>query len=1108
MKHFYIVLIIILLLPISAFNQVKNKGIPYIINYSREEYNAAAQNWSITQDKRGVMYFANALGVLEFDGQKWQLIPVNDTRVFSLAINTKGRIFVGSNDEFGYLAPDSIGRLSYVSLVQKIEKQEDKSFDVIGKILISKDKTYFVARGAIYEYFNNKIKTIKYENLKQVFDVNDRIFIRIKGKGLSEYKDGKIIKLNGGEKFSNSIISAILPYGKELLIVSYNYSDGLFLFNDKQIYSIDTQKYEYLEQQKVTSAIKLNDDNYALGLFSAGLIVIDKTGKVIQHYNTNTGLQNDKVLKVFQDKRSNIWLTLANGISTVFTSLPISLFDNKYNLNNTTYSSILFEDRLYIGNSAGIFYKEWSDFENHLNNIETFNQIGEPLEIWDLDTMNGCLLCATKGINVIKDGKIDRIKLEDNANTFWQFLKISNQQNYILAGTSTGLVLLEYKYNNKKSNKNKKNVNVGKWIFKHNIKGFSEKCRHIQIDAKNNIWFSDEKKGICKLILNEKLDSVSVEWYGTEKGISDIENNNIFKVDGQILIGSNTGIYKYDNENDKFILEKKLNEILGKDVRITLLIEDKTGNLWFKQERKVDNTNTLVFELGQLIKQKNGSFYLNKTPFYKFRNKIYSILPLNNNEILIGTEKGFIHYDSKVSKDYYKPYNALIKKVEFITNDSLIFDGSYIDSIGYVSLTQPAIQELKIPYNFNDIRFTFSSPYFDEPKNIKFKFFLEGNDDDWTDWKSKNFKEYSNLAEGDYVFHVIAKNIYEVESIEATYSFTIKPPWYRTIWAIILYFIALVLLIFGIVRLSVRRLRKQKEYLEQLVKERTKKIQMQNAELNQQKEEIEAQRDLLFEINEQIKAKNKSITASINYAKRIQEAMLPLKEKISQALTDNFILLKPRDIVSGDFYWYAEKNGKIIITAVDCTGHGVPGAFMSMIGSEILTTIVNQGVVKPSEILELKNKYIQNALKQDQTDNQDGMDMALCTIDKINKTVEYSGAKNPLIYIQNNELFLIKADSQSIGGRKTDNDKPFTNHVISYAEHVTYFYIFSDGYQDQFGGPSNRKYMIKRMKEIIFENYQKTLKEQEKVLNYSIENWMKDVEQTDDILVIGFRLEP
>ena len=381
------------------------------------------------------------------------------------------------------------------------------------------------------------------------------------------------------------------------------------------------------------------------------------------------------------------------------------------------------------------------------------------------------------------------------------------------------------------------------------------------------------------------------------------------------------------------------------------------------------------------------------------------------------------------------------------------------------------------------------------------------------------------------------QNIYDIESEEAIYTFTIKPPWYQTLWAYIGYGILIILIVWGIVRLSVRRLRLQKEHLEQLVKERTIEITIKNTELEQQKEEImaqrdeieaqrdelsatnaelgekniqiEAQRDKLSQTNKIIEEKNKNITASITYAKRIQEAMLPLREKINQALDENFILFKPRDIVSGDFYWFATKNDKIIYTAVDCTGHGVPGAFMSMIGSEILTTIVSQGITTPAEILDNKNKYVRKALKQEQTENQDGMDMSLCTIDKKTKTVEWAGAKNPMIYIQNNEMFHLKGDPQSIGGHQmTKAEKKFTNYLVSYADATTYFYTFTDGFQDQFGGDKNRKFMVKRLKEIIFEIHQKPMEEQQKILDWYIEDWMKNVDQTDDILVVGFKLSP
>ncbi len=235
--------------------------------------------------------------------------------------------------------------------------------------------------------------------------------------------------------------------------------------------------------------------------------------------------------------------------------------------------------------------------------------------------------------------------------------------------------------------------------------------------------------------------------------------------------------------------------------------------------------------------------------------------------------------------------------------------------------------------------------------------------------------------------------------------------------------------------------------------------------------------------------------------------MLPFVDRIKTEIEDFFVLYKPRDIVSGDFYWFAKRGDKIVISAVDCTGHGVPGAFMSMIGSEILTTVVKlRGITEPDKILELKNSYVQSALKQKQTENQDGMDMAICTIDIKNRVLEYAGARNPLIYIRDGKLFQVKADKYSIGGYQSADEEPkFTKHIIP-LESSTMFYIFSDGYQDQFGGPKERKFMIKRLKDLLLDIHDKPVKEQKIILNATIEKWMINSEQTDDILVVGFRI--
>lgn len=255
----------------------------------------------------------------------------------------------------------------------------------------------------------------------------------------------------------------------------------------------------------------------------------------------------------------------------------------------------------------------------------------------------------------------------------------------------------------------------------------------------------------------------------------------------------------------------------------------------------------------------------------------------------------------------------------------------------------------------------------------------------------------------------------------------------------------------------------------------------------------------------EIEHKNINLTASIVYAKRIQDAMLSDVKKLNEILDDAFILFKPKDIVSGDFYWFGQKDDKFILAAIDCTGHGVPGAFMSMLGNSFLNQIVfNWGITSPEIILDKLSSEVQNALKQAETNNQDGMDMAICTIDLKTKSLEFAGAKNPLVYIKNGIAERIKGSRLPIG-ISYDKESSFEKHLIEAGE-PTCFYMFSDGYADQFGGPKASKFMIKKLQSLLVEIHKKPMETQKEILDKSICEWMKDEDQIDDILVIGFKM--
>lgn len=292
-----------------------------------------------------------------------------------------------------------------------------------------------------------------------------------------------------------------------------------------------------------------------------------------------------------------------------------------------------------------------------------------------------------------------------------------------------------------------------------------------------------------------------------------------------------------------------------------------------------------------------------------------------------------------------------------------------------------------------------------------------------------------------------------------------------------------------------KNLKEYSEDMEEKVRERT-------AEVVRQKEEIQKQGEQIAELYEQVKD-------SILYAKRIQEAILPSKEEIDSAIKQSMVLFRPKDIVSGDFYWFTEKEDRAIIAAADCTGHGVPGALMSMIGSSLLNEIVNEkGITEPAEILFALKQGVIKALNKHPSADQtkDGMDIALCSIPKKGNKVEYAGAYNPLWLIRDGEIIDFPGDRQPVGFFGDNLNTPYTNHSVEVLPGDS-LYMFSDGYADQFGGPTGKKFKYSQFKKLLLNIQEKPMEEQREILNTRIEEWMGDEEQIDDILIIGIKFE-
>jgi len=603
------------------------------------------------------------------------------------------------------------------------------------------------------------------------------------------------------------------------------------------------------------------------------------------------------------------------------------------------------------------------------------------------------------------------------------------------------------------------------------------------------------------------MKEATVKYFYEEDGLPANEKNIVLldPDSEEILLGTSNGFYRYNYFRDTLFRDTVHNSILPQGQNYIMAFhKDWEGDYWYSFE----NENSRWTEL---VARKNGNMLevIHEKPFQRLPNVSVDVFfsdPVQG--VWFGKSNDLYHFDKSFTRSDSLPFQALIRNVS-INNDSVLFGGTnFIEDGrgGYkIHLTQDEGTQPLIKYQFNNIEFHWAAPFFEEEDELKYSYMLEGFDKVWSEWNGVAFKEFTNLPYGPYTLNVKALNVYGDESLPASYSFTILRPWYAKYLAIFGYILLSGLVVYIIIKLYTRRLKQENIRLEGIIEERT-------AEIRKQKEEL---------------------TDSIEYASRIQRALLPPDRLMDQHNVDHFILFRPRDIVSGDFYWMGLKNGKLLIVAADCTGHGVPGAFMSMLGMTFLDEIVIKSeVTQTDQILEQLKEHVITSLKQSgksiEESTKDGMDLSMVSIDIGTHEIQFSGAYNPLymvrklkrgekaklnkgvelelprgsIHDDKNLLLQLRADQMPIG----ISEKTLPFNATTFKNEGYTIYMFSDGYLDQFGGPQGKKFMSKNFKKLILELQSVPMKEQGIALEKVLLGWMGEISQIDDILVMGLRI--
>jgi serine phosphatase RsbU (regulator of sigma subunit)/ligand-binding sensor domain-containing protein len=1034
-----------------------------IRNYTPKEYNGFTQNWDCVQDKRGVMYFGNSSNILEYDGKNWRKIPVAPgVAVRSLFIDSLGVIYVGAVGEFGFLAPQRDGKLIYRSLSANLPDSL-KQFADVWKIHGYKQSIVFQTSERLFFYKDKKMTIITPTNSYSTlsFIVGNNLYVRERQKGLMKLSDNnKMVLIKDGELFYDQPILGIIKYGSKKLILTGE--DGFYLMDEqnKNIEHLPTKIEKYLNSCGVLGLQWFNDSIIYINS-RAGLIFLNRKLEFQKIINKSEGLNDETLAQMFIDKQKELWLSTNNGISRVSINSPLYYYNNNSGFNGNIQAITIFKNQLFLGTTVGMFSAELNN-ENKpsfTGKLKFLPVEGTFFECWNFHEQDGKLLAATSdGVFEITGNRTKRVT-KPYANDVSASDKIKGR---FYISEKGGMRIMQ-------------NTSGSDFGLLHYFEFTADDIMTTTESPDSGpehttLWLTTRNSGIFKLDFDENYKHTISRYNAFDDVVK--EQVQVINKNNELYFCTAKGAFKYDQTKDK-----------GKQ---NCFVHTVPGFYTYDQQGVHLSYWDSITHLGK--RAMIGMHALEEIPYTFYQD--------NENVLWIGLTNELVRFDGSVNKNYRSKHSALIRKT-MIAKDSVLFHGTYsylLDSERVISDKQQKDQIETLPYKYNSITFEYSSTFYEREEKTMYSYKLVGFDTAWSSWSTNNLKQYTNLFEGEYAFLVKSKNIYEQEGELTGYKFIILPPWYRTLTAYAGYASGMILLVIGVVKVSMRRLIVAKVKLEKIVTERT-------AEVVHQKEELQQKNNI-------IEVAYNDIKSSINYAKRIQESILPLRQQIKSSFPESFVLFKPRDVVSGDFYWFAKHNDKKIIACVDCTGHGVPGAFMSMIGNTLLNEIINEkNIFKPSDILNLLHERVRQSLKQDLEENEtrDGMDIALCVIDEKKGVLEFAGANRPLYIIRNNDLEEIKPTKSPIGGSQMLENKNFINNEIKILPGDS-IYMSTDGYADQFGGSKGKKFMVKHFQQKLKEIQENMMEEQSEILQKTIEEWQGQNEQVDDILIIGIKI--
>ncbi len=833
---------------INLTAQGVNLGIPPMNNFPKKLYSAGTQNWEAAQDKHGVMYWANNDGLLRYDGTYWTCMPVaNNTIVRSVAIDKQGRIFAGAQSELGYFMPERNGRLKYHSL-SRLLPEAQRNFEDVWDIVFSGDDVFFRTNKVVFQYSDGKLIThTPGGELTALFVTYLGLLLQKDFSTLLTFDNGTFKTVVQAPELKSALTGLRPGMGDTILFSSLK--DGLFYHTKDQFSRWITPHDALLKEKRIYSSTPLPHGHWALGTSLDGLIVLDAQGRVFRHLTKKSGLQNNNILHTFADKAGNLWLGLDNGIDCVVMDSPFTTIVPDGELQGTGYSAAVFQNQLYLGVSNGVYLAPWKNFYNPEQ--EPFFQKVKSTDgqVWSLQVINNELLLGHhEGAFRLSEQNSARLNSEPGA---WTFVQLNDE--YLLGGTYNGLVLY-------------KKTNQG-WVFDQKLKGLNESCRIMVKDADGSVWVSHPYRGLYHVHWSpENKNKLNVTFFNAANGLPSSLNNYVFQIAGKAVVATERGVCRFNPATGKFVPDEDINRLLGVKYRVRYLREDGKGNVWYATSQEVGMLQIDDFGLKKEVRKK---------VFPELTGKLVGgfefIYPIDENNVVIGAEQGFILYNTEAS------ILGLDNKLHIILSsitaggerDSVLFDGGVPD----------ATVTTLLDAGLNNLLFVYSATDYKNPQFTQYRAQLEGQDRTWSEWTSETKRNYTGLRPGKYTFKVQARRKDGIESSMTTYTFRIRPPWYASTVALMFYALAI---LGGFTWLMVRQRQKFEDEKTQLKVTHKQKQAEQQREVEQSKSALT---DILNEkLEAEIQYKNQKLASATMHLVQKGEILLTVQEALNHIL--------------------------------------------------------------------------------------------------------------------------------------------------------------------------------------------------------------------------------